>query len=55
VITLSILATFVFYKYARIQLTKNGKGLKALKGVAHLLAFEKKGFWMWLEKNIDKL
>ena len=55
VITLSILATFVFYKYARIQITKNAGGLKALKSIAHLLAFEKKGFWLWLEKNIDKL
>lgn len=54
VIVLSTLVTFVFYKYARIQIVNNTKGLKVLNKIAHILAIERKGIWSWVEKTIDK-
>lgn len=55
VLALSILATFVFYKFARNRINNNSKGLKRLQKVAKALNFEKKGIWLTIQQLIDKL
>lgn len=55
VLALSILVTFVFYKYASIQISSKGKGLKILKAIAKKMNFEKRGFWLAVQKFIDKI
>lgn len=54
VLALSILITFVFYKFARVQIDNNTKMLKALKWCAKLLQIEKRGIWSIAQKIIDK-
>lgn len=54
VLTLSILITFVFYKFAKIQIAKNTRMLKILQGIGKLMQFEKKGFWKWVQNIIDR-
>ena len=54
VISLSVLITFAFYKFAKIQIVRNTKALKAIKWVASLLLIEKRGIWAWAQKTIDK-
>lgn len=55
VLALSILITFAFYRFASIQIRNNGKCLKHLKAIAKKMNFEKKGFWLTVQKYIDKL
>ena len=55
VLTLSILVTFVFYKYASIKMRKDGKTLVFFKKIAKTMNFEKKGFWLKVQNNIDKI
>lgn len=55
VLSLSILVTFVFYKFAKIQIKHNTKALKVLRGIGTLLHIEKKGIWGWAQRMIDKL
>ena len=54
VISLSVLITFAFYKFAKIQIARDTKALKAIKWVASLLLIEKRGIWAWAQKTIDK-
>ena len=55
VIALSILTTFIFYTYANKKMKKQGKTLAFFRKIAKLLNFEKKGFWLCLQKMIDKV
>ncbi len=55
VLALSILITFVFYKFAKVQIEHNTKALKFLQGIGSLLQIEKKGIWAWAQRLIDKL
>ncbi|MBQ8542381.1 MAG: undecaprenyl/decaprenyl-phosphate alpha-N-acetylglucosaminyl 1-phosphate transferase [Bacteroidaceae bacterium] len=55
VLALSILITFVFYKFAKVQIKHNTKALKFLQGIGSLLHIEKKGIWAWAQRLIDKL
>ena len=55
VLALSISVTFIFYKFASIQIARNGKGLIMMKSIAKSIHFEKKGFWAKLQKLIDKI
>lgn len=55
VLILSILITFIFYKFAKIQLAKKGKTLKMLQGIGKLLQIEKKGIWNLIQRAIDKI
>ena len=55
VLALSILITFVFYKFAKVQIKHNTKALKFLQGIGSLLQIEKKGIWAWAQRLIDKL
>lgn len=55
VLALSILITFAFYRFASTQIRNNGKCLKHLKAIAKNMNFEKKGFWLTVQKYIDKL
>ena len=55
VLALSILATFVFYKFARNRINNNSKGLKRLQKIAKALNFEKKGIWLTIQQLIHKL
>ena len=55
VIALSILTTFIFYTYANKKMNKQGKTLAFFRKIAKLLNFEKKGFWLSLQKMIDKV
>lgn len=55
VIALSILTTFIFYTYANKKMKKQGKTLAFFRKIAKLLNFEKKGFWLSLQKMIDKI
>ena len=55
VIALSILTTFIFYTYANKKMKKHGKTLAFFRKIAKLLNFEKKGFWLSLQKMIDKV
>ena len=54
VLALSILITFAFYRFASTQIRNNGKCLKHLKAIAKKMHFEKKGFWLNVQKYIDK-
>ena len=55
VLALSILITFVFYKFAKIQIARNNKMLKFLQGIGKMLQFEKKGIWKVVQNIIDKI
>ncbi len=55
VLALSIMVTFVFYKFASTQIRKNGKCLKFLKSIGKKMNFEKKGFWLTVQKYIDRI
>lgn len=55
VLTLSILITFVFYKFAKVQIKHNTKALRFLQSIASMLQIEKKGIWAWAQRLIDKL
>ena len=55
VLALSVLITFVFYKYAQVQIKHNTKALKVLRGIGSILHIEKKGIWAWAQKMIDRL
>lgn len=55
VLTLSILITFVFYKFAKVQIQHNTKALRFLQRIASMLQIEKKGIWGWAQRMIDKL
>lgn len=55
VVSLSILITFVFYKFAKVQIAHNTKALRAIQWVAKLLHIEKRGIWGWTRKVIDRL
>lgn len=55
VVALSILVTFVFYKFAKIQLKKGGKGLRILQKIGKTLHIEKKGMWSSVQRFIDKI
>ena len=55
VLTLSILITFVFYKFAKVQIKNKTKALRFLQRIASMLQIEKKGIWAWAQRMIDKL
>lgn len=55
VVALSILVTFVFYKFAKIQLRKGGKGLRILQKIGKALHIERKGLWSNVQRLIDKI
>ena len=55
VVALSLLTTFVFYRFAQRQIAKNGKGLNNFKRIAKALHIEKKGIWHTLQRIMDKL
>lgn len=55
VLILSILITFIFYKFAKIQLANKGKTLKMLQSIGKLLQIEKKGIWNLIQRAIDKI
>lgn len=55
VVALSLLATFVFYSFAKRQIAKEGKCLKFFKRIAKALHIEKKGIWYILQRIMDKL
>ncbi|MBE6309258.1 MAG: undecaprenyl/decaprenyl-phosphate alpha-N-acetylglucosaminyl 1-phosphate transferase [Bacteroidales bacterium] len=54
VLTLSILITFVFYKFAKVQIANDTKMLKVLQGIGKHMQFEKKGIWKWVQNIVDK-
>lgn len=54
VLALSILITFVFYKFAKVQIANDTKMLKILQGIGKLMQFEKKGIWKWVQNIVDK-
>ncbi len=54
VLTLSILITFVFYKFAKVQIANDTKMLKVLQDIGKLMQFEKKGIWKWVQNIVDK-
>ena len=55
VLALSVSVTFVFYKFASMQIARNGRGLRLMKSLAKSIHFEKKGFWLKVQKLIDKI
>lgn len=55
VLFFSILITFVFYRFTRVQIRKNTNVYKMLNSVSKFSHFEKKNFWKRLETFIDKL
>lgn len=55
VVILSTMITFVFYKYAKIQIKKQGKALKVLQKTGKLLHIEKQGIWSIVEKIVDRI
>lgn len=55
VLSMSILITFVFYKFAKIQIKHNTKALRFMNRVAKMLHIEKRGIWAIAQKLIDKL
>lgn len=55
VMALSISVTFVFYRFASVQIRKNGRWLNTLKAIGKKMNFEKKGFWLTVQKLVDKI
>ena len=55
VLFFSILITFVFYRFTRVQIRKNTNVYKMLNSISKFSHFEKKNFWKRLETFIDKL
>ena len=55
VLALSILVTFVFYKFASTQIKRKGRGLRFMKRIGKSIHFEKKGFWLTVRKFIDRI
>lgn len=55
VLVMSISVTFLFYWFAKIQIRRNGKGLRILNRIAKAMRLEKKGIWNIVQKTIDKL
>ncbi len=53
VLALSLSITFLFYAFARRQLTKKGRMLNALQSIGRLLNIEKKGIWEIARKIVD--
>lgn len=54
VLALSILITFVFYKFAKVQIANNTRMLKVLQGIGKHMQFERKGIWKWVQNIVDK-
>lgn len=55
VLVFSILITFVFYKFAKVQIKHNTKALRLLQSIGSALQIEKRGIWAWAQRLIDKL
>lgn len=55
VLALSILFTFVFYKFAEKQIKNKTKAYFFLQSIGKLLSIERKGIWNNLQKFIDRL
>ena len=55
VLALSILVTFVFYKFASTQIKRKGRGLRFMKRIGKSIYFEKKGFWLTVRRFIDRI
>lgn len=55
VLLLSISVTFVFYKMASTIIRRNGRGLRVTKAIAKSVHLEKRGFWLKVQKLIDKI
>lgn len=55
VLALSILVTFVFYRYASIKMRKQGKTSAFFNRIGKIMNFEKKGFWLHFQNLIDKI
>lgn len=55
VLFFSILITFVFYRFTRVQIRKNTRFYKVLHSISKFSHFEKKNFWKKLETMIDKI
>lgn len=55
VIFISILCTFVFYKFARTQIAKDSKVCHFLKSIGKMTHIEKKGYWDKIEQLMDRL
>lgn len=55
VLIFSILITFVFYRFIRVQIRKNTRIYKVLHSISKFSHFEKKDFWKKIETMIDKI
>lgn len=55
VMALSISVTFIFYRFSSVQIRKNGRWLNTLKAIGKKMNFEKKGFWLTVQKLVDKI
>ena len=55
VVALSILVTFVLYRFAQRQIAKEGRCLNLFKRIAKTLHIEKKGIWQTLQRFVDRL
>lgn len=55
VLIFSILITFVFYRFIRVQIRKNTRIYKILHSISKFSHFEKKNFWKKLETLIDRI
>ena len=50
---MGVLATFILYPFAKIQIRNNTKLYQAIKKVAHKTHLERKGCWEVLQKIAD--
>lgn len=55
VVAISLLSTFALYRFAKRQIERDSKSLKAFKAVAKALHIEKKGFWHTVQRIVDRL
>jgi UDP-N-acetylmuramyl pentapeptide phosphotransferase/UDP-N-acetylglucosamine-1-phosphate transferase len=53
VIAMGVLATFILYPFAKIQIRNNTKLYQAIKKVAQKTHLERKGYWVVLQKIAD--
>lgn len=54
VIGLSVLITFVFYKFMRIQQSHNRRFYRIMCNLGRASHFERQGIFLWLQKMMDK-
>lgn len=55
VVALSVLITFGFYKFMKVQQARNTRLLHLVQRIGRVSRVEHQGIWLWLQKAIDRI